>query len=84
MVDIFNNAERSARYMLFMQEIELEKEAEYLVFDYWNAEFIGKIRNNIELEFKPCESRAKTPKSEKFWSCGFSPKKFIYKIIRLS
>lgn len=56
-IDIFNTAERNARYTLRMQEIELEKETEYLAFSFWENKFIGKIRNNVELDFEPCESK---------------------------
>lgn len=56
-VDVCNMTQRKNRYTLYMQELGLEPEAEYLVFDFWNNSFVGRIRNHVELAFLPCESR---------------------------
>ncbi len=56
-VDVCNMAQRKNCYTLHMQELGLEPETEYLVFDFWNNAFVGRIRNHVELAFLPCESR---------------------------
>ncbi len=56
-IDVCNVAQRENGYILYMQEVGLEPEAEYLLFDFWRDTFIGRIRNHVELSFLPCESR---------------------------
>lgn len=55
--DIFNLTERSVSYQFDFSELDLDSEAEYLVYDFWNKAFLGKIRHGIRLDLRPCESR---------------------------
>ena len=56
-IDLFNMAERPNERTLTMEETELEPEEEYLVYDFWRGEFLGKVKNNLKLSFRPHESR---------------------------
>lgn len=56
-IDLFNMAERPNERILSMEEIELEPEEDYLVYDFWRQQFLGRVKNNLKLDFRPHESR---------------------------
>lgn len=56
-LDVFNTAQCPAKQTLDLQECELEKGTEYLIFDFWNKKFLGKCMDYVDLEFEACESK---------------------------
>ncbi len=56
-LDVFNTAQRPAKMTLELAQCELEKGTEYLLFDFWNKNFLGRCMDYVELEFEACESK---------------------------
>ena len=56
-VDVFNRTQRDVPVTLTPEELDLEPEEEYLIFDFWNARFWGHHRGPISLRLTPCESQ---------------------------
>jgi len=56
-VDVFNLTERYLTYDLKFTDLDLMPEEEYLVYDFWNKTFLGKIRHGLTMELRACQSR---------------------------
>jgi len=56
-INFFNTLNIKTSTSYSFDELDLEENAEYLVFDYWHNEFIGKINREISLDFDACETR---------------------------
>ena len=54
--DIFNMRERPVTYRLDFSGLDLEPEAEYLVYDFWNRRFLGKLRHGVTVSLPACGS----------------------------
>lgn len=54
--DIFNMRERPVTYRLDFSGLDLEPEAEYLVYDFWNRRFLGKLRHSVTVSLPACGS----------------------------
>ena len=58
-VDVFNTQEQDAEVMVDLQDdlhLDLE-EGPYLVYDYWNKEFVGEIDRRFTVALRPCASK---------------------------
>ena len=55
--DVVNLTERDRTEEFLFTELDLEPEKEYLVYDYWDGVFYGRVRHGLRLDFHPCESK---------------------------
>lgn len=55
--DVINLTERNLKYEFLFSELDLEPEKEYLVYDFWDEELLGRVRHGLCIDFNPCESK---------------------------
>jgi hypothetical protein len=55
-VDLLNLREERMRHTVRLSDIELD-DGPYLVFDFWNRRFLGKVSSSLDMTFEPHESR---------------------------
>ena len=54
--------ERPVTYRLDFSGLDLEPEAEYLVYDFWNRRFLGKLRHGVTVSLPACGSAVLIPR----------------------
>ncbi len=56
-VVILNPADHPMEATIRMSEMGMEEQTGYLVFDFWNKRFLGKLYQSVSLPLSACESR---------------------------
>jgi hypothetical protein len=49
--------ERSSKQISFSEKLGLDKEIQYLVFDFWSQKFLGVFRDAFEIDIEPHDTR---------------------------
>ncbi len=55
--DVFNLTQRPLDTIFAFDQLDLDPEEEYLVYDFWEKEFLGKVRHGLKLSLRPCQSK---------------------------
>lgn len=56
-VDVLNLLEQDNRVTVDLEADLHLKKGRYLVYDFWNKEFLGVVEGSVTLELRPCASR---------------------------
>jgi hypothetical protein len=52
-VGLFNWDDKEKEINLNFEEISLNKDTEYLVFEFWEEKFLGEFKNNLSIKLRP-------------------------------